>query len=80
MSTSKVYVDLQNADPEGRVRLNCVGTIQDLNRQGIRLQEGLQLAFYCEDLEVDGEVTFSPEERGWVARIDWTAIRARSAS
>jgi hypothetical protein len=75
MSHPLVYVDLQNADTHGRLRLNCIGTILDLSRQKISLREGLELTLYDEDLEVEGEVLFSPEEHIWVAVIDWEAIR-----
>ena len=70
-----VYADLQNADSQGRLRLNCIGTIRDLARQGITLREGIELTLYDEDLEVEGRTSFSEEERVWVAVIDWKAIR-----
>lgn len=80
----KVYADFQNADPLGRLRLNCIGTLQDLSRQQVQLAEGLVLTLYADDadaqgrpeeLQAEGRVTYSPEERCWVATIDWTAIR-----
>jgi hypothetical protein len=73
-----VYADFHNADPEGRLRLNCVGTIRDLALQNITLQDGLSLTLHDEELEADGEVHFSPGEHLWVAAIDWEAIRPRS--
>lgn len=75
MSHPHVYADLQNADAQGRLRLNCIGTIRDLARQSLTLREGLELTLYDEDLEVDGRTLFSEEERVWVAVIDWNAIR-----
>ena len=74
MST-QVYADFNNADPLGRLRLSCVGTIEDLARLGVRLREGLRLTLHDEELSAEGEVHFSPEE-GWVAVIDWDAIRS----
>lgn len=71
----RVFADLHNADKQGRVRLNCVGTAQDLARLGVRLQEDLDLTIYSEELEADGRVTYSAEEQLWVAEIDWDAIR-----
>ena len=70
-----VYADFHNADEQGRLRLNCVGTVQDLSKQCIALQENLELIFYSEDLEVNGQVQFSSEENIWVGVIDWDAIR-----
>ncbi|MCP4662070.1 MAG: hypothetical protein GY856_42245 [bacterium] len=75
MSQPKVFADFHNADPKGRLRLNCIGTVEDLSWQQMALQEGVQLVLYSEDLEVDGEVLYSSEERLWVAVIDWDAIR-----
>lgn len=74
MSNLKVYADFQNADEQGRLRLNCVGTMQDLSRQKIALCEGLTLLLYSEDLEVAGRVHYSNNESLWVAVIDWDAI------
>jgi hypothetical protein len=79
MPHPRVYVDFQNADPQGRPRLNSIGTIRDLSRQMISLREGLELTLYDEDLEVEGPVLFSPAESLWVATIDWEAIRTNHA-
>ena len=75
MNQPKVYVDFQNADARGRLRLNCIGTIQDLSRQQVELQEGLKLTLYSEELEVEGQTHYSTEENVWVAVIDWNAIK-----
>ena len=83
----KVYADFHNADANGRLRLNCVGTVEDLARQGITLRDGMPLTLYSDDLDakgqldellVDGVVSFSQEEHCWVAAIDWSAIRHAS--
>lgn len=75
MSLSRVFVDFHNADEHGRLRLNCIGTIEDLARQQAELENGQQLTLYSEDLEVDGIVQFSEDEKVWVATIDWDQIR-----
>ncbi len=75
MNKPRVFVDFHNADAKGRVRLNCVGTVEDLACQKISLTEGQSLTLYSEDLEVDGVVRYSPKENLWVAVIDWDAIR-----
>jgi hypothetical protein len=83
MDKPKVYADFHNADANGRLRLNCVGTIEDLARQGITLHDGLPLTLYSDDLDsegrldellADGLVSFSKEEHCWVAAIDWSSI------
>lgn len=43
MTQAIVFVDFQNIAEDGRVRLNCAGTLEDLQRLGIHLEEGLVL-------------------------------------
>lgn len=87
MAKPKIYADFHNADPLGRIRLDCVGTREDLAQQQIELREGLVLTLYSDDLDdkgqldellVDGVVSFSQEEHCWVASIDWAAIHHAS--
>ncbi len=75
MNKPRVFADFHNADAQGRLRLNCTGTIEDLARQKIWLQEAQELTLYSEDLQVDGIVRYSTEENVWVAVINWDEIR-----
>ena len=75
MHKRRVFADFHNADAYGRLRLNCVGTVEDLSRQEITLSDGLLLTLYSEDIEVDGTVLYSTEENLWVAEIEWNAIK-----
>lgn len=75
MDKPRVFADFHNADPQGRLRLNCIGTVEDMARQQITMREGQLLTLYSEDLEVDGQTQYSTEENLWVAVIDWNAIR-----
>jgi hypothetical protein len=79
MTKPTIYADFNNADPDGRLRLNCAGTSDDLARKEVHLEEGLPLLLHDEELEADGEAHFSATERIWVASIDWTKVRQRSA-
>jgi hypothetical protein len=88
MVKPRIYADFQTADSFGRLRLNCVGTVEDLSQHQIELREGLALTLYSDDLDntgqldellIDSVVTFSEEEHCWVAVIDWAAIRNASA-
>ncbi len=72
---TRVFADFHNADIQGRLRLNCIGTIEDLACQHIELQSGQSLTLYSEELEVDGIVEYSEKEDLWVAAIDWNKIR-----
>lgn len=71
----RVFVDFHNADAQGRLRLNCIGTIEDLSAQKIELQTGQHFILYSEDLEADGIVEYSQSEHLWVVVIDWDEIR-----
>jgi hypothetical protein len=75
MNKPKVFADLHNADTRGRLRLNCIGTIEDSARQQIVLRDGVCLTLYSEELEVEGVVEYSTDENLWVAVIDWHAIK-----
>ena len=75
MAKPVIYADFHNADSGGRLRLNCIGTIEDLARLGVRLEEGLEITLHDEELQAEGKVQYSDEERIWVARVDWGAIR-----
>jgi hypothetical protein len=73
----RVFVDFQNSDRQGRVRLNAVGTLQDLNRLGITLQEGTEMLLYCLELETEGTATYSAAEGLWVAMVNSDNVRER---
>ena len=75
MTNLRVFADFHNADVQGRLRLNCIGTVEDLAQQQIVLQDGLSLTLYSEELEAEGVVQYSTDENVWVAVIDWGAIR-----
>ena len=75
MNKLRVFADFHNADAKGRLRLNCAGTVEDLKRREIVLQDGQSLIIYSEELEVDGVVHYSEEEKLWTAVINWNAIR-----
>lgn len=75
MVKPRVFADFHNTDAQGRLRLNCIGTVEDLARQQITLQENQPLTLYSEDLEVEAQVKYSSEENIWVALIDWAAIK-----
>jgi hypothetical protein len=75
MNYPKVFADFQNADEQVRLRLNCIGTIKDLSRQGTQLIPGEKLLIYSEELEADAVIECSEQEKIWVAEIDWEQIR-----
>lgn len=75
--TQALYVDFNNRDHSGRVRLTAEGTARDLVRLGIHFERGLRLLLHSEDLEVPGVVEFSDEEQIWVATYFHDELRER---
>jgi hypothetical protein len=73
----RIWVDFQNTDTQGAVRLTSAGTITDLNNLGLILHEGIEVTLYCLELEADGVVSYSQEEKRWIAKVDWDKIRNR---
>ena len=72
MNPPKIFVDFNNADKNGRVRLNVSGSVEDIKSNGIILQNGLLVLLDDDDgLKTLGKLTFSEEENIWVAEIDW---------
>ncbi len=51
MAVPRIYADFQNPDDANRLRLTCVGTLQDLERQGVRLTDGLIMTLYTDDAD-----------------------------
>jgi hypothetical protein len=87
MDAPRIYADFQNLDDSNRLRLDCVGTLDDLKRFGIELREGLLLGFYTDDaddqgrpdeLRAEGKVHFNKDEHCWVAEVDWGALHHAS--
>jgi hypothetical protein len=74
---SVIYVDFNNCDSEGRVRLNTVGTADSLARSGLKLTAGMEVLLQSEDLETEGVVEFSKSEHIWVATFYWDRLRER---
>lgn len=72
----KIYADFHNTNTAGAVRLNTVGTIKDLNAQGVVLRTGLAVCLYSEDFEGPGVVEFSEDEGVWAARFNWSEIKS----
>jgi hypothetical protein len=75
----RLFVDFQNSDPQGRVRLvrlNTVGTLKDLADSETELEHGVRVELYDGEMHpLEGVAEYSPEERIWVAVVDWKLFR-----
>lgn len=64
-----LYADFN--DHEGhRLRLRCNGTKADLERQAIRLQEGLEMRVSDGELAAQGKIHWAAEHQEWVIDLD----------
>lgn len=64
-----IFADFNNRDIKGFLRLNTVGTIDDLSEQGIVLAEGLHLTVSDGDLVAETIVRAPGDEGIWRAEI-----------
>jgi hypothetical protein len=87
MSKPRIYADFNRIDEHGWVLLDRRGTIDDLNKFGVELREGLQLTLYMDDadsfgnpddLEIDAEVCLNKRLNIWAGRFDPEAFRHAS--
>lgn len=69
MTTKVIFADFNNFDPDGYIRLNCVGTTRDLELAGISLRAGLHLVVSDGDLRAEIEVMPSSSEGIWRGKI-----------
>ena len=58
----RIFADFNNADRLGRLRLNCHGTKEDLEKLKLKLEENQRLGLYMDELECEGIVTYFTEE------------------
>ena len=75
MDIPKLFVDFNNADKLGRIRLNTNGTFADIDRLNIELKENMQVLLNDDDtLTTIGIIKYSSEEKIWVAEINRNII------
>ncbi len=73
---NKIFVDFNNADSNGRIRLNTNGTLSDIEKYKIELLEGREILIFDDDeFEAIGVLKFSPEENIWLAELDWENLK-----
>lgn len=60
-----IIADFNNCDADGFLRLNCSGTLRDLERHDLKLHEGLLILVSDGDLRVEVEVVPPGVERIW---------------
>jgi hypothetical protein len=82
----KLWVDF-NASSDFGFRLNCQGTINDLERQNITLKDGLGLLLWDEDFDVndkpdnmfvDAIARYNDSKGIWEAECNWEDIKHES--
>jgi hypothetical protein len=78
MPLPKIFVDFNNRDLEGRVRLTN-GSYSDISRMNIQLRSGFRVILDdSEGLSIEGTVEFSDTENVWVAKYDHQKLNGNS--
>ena len=65
MTNPFVFVDFNNIAENGQLRLDCIGTRDDLQRRGIQLEDGLVLDVADGDLYAKIVVRSAGESGPW---------------
>lgn len=82
----KLWADF-NAPSDFGLRLNCLGTIKDLERQNLKLEEGMELLLWDEDyneeyerddLIVKATARYNSKNSIWEGEFEWNEIKHES--
>ena len=74
----RIYADFNTCDEQGRVCLNTVGSLRDIDAHRAELHEGERVLLYVpDDFEVEGTLEF---DRIWLASPDLSTLRYLEAS
>jgi len=65
----KIFADFNNMDPEGHLRLNLIGTTQELAEEGLVLVDGLSILVSDGDLFARIVVVSPGSEGVWRGKI-----------
>jgi len=69
----RIYADFNSCDEEGRVCLNTVGSLRDIDAHRAELREGMTVLLYEPDeFEVEGSLVF---DRIWWGIPDLSTLR-----
>lgn len=69
----RIYADFNSCDEDGRVWLNCVGSLRDIEPHKEDLKDGLRVLLYMTgEFEVEANLIF---DGIWNGFPDWTTIR-----
>ena len=69
----RVWADFNNRDEQGRVRLNTVGSLKDIEKHHDEIRDGTKVILNAEDdFEVEARLTF---DKVWRAIPDMTTIK-----
>ncbi|HEL3178643.1 TPA: hypothetical protein ACKQBZ_003292 [Stenotrophomonas maltophilia] len=69
MSELRIFVDFNNRDPDGFLRLNLTGTLEDLRRENLALEEGMLMTGSDGDLTAKIIVVAPGLEGIWRGRM-----------
>jgi len=68
----RIYADFNSKDEQGRVVLNTIGSLRDLEAHKDEIHVGMKVTLYMPDVEVDGVLVY---DRVWLGIPDYTTTR-----
>lgn len=68
----RIYADFNHRDEQGRVILDTVGSLHDIEENHGQISEGMNVILYMDDdVEVEGRLVFDDV---WMAIPDFTTV------
>jgi hypothetical protein len=76
----RLYADFNNRDAKDRVRLNTVGSEEDIAKFLTSLVDGIELILYDDELDVEARLMREDTSGIWLGLPNWSTVKHRSAS
>ncbi len=70
----RLWADFDNSDEDGRINLNCVGSLASIGALASPLRPGTRVLLSDDQVEVEGVIEFDDAHGVWVAIPDWSTI------
>ena len=76
----RIFADFNNMDGRGRVRLNCIGSLEDIERLGDQIKIGATVILdEPYEFEVRAVLDYDEQQGTWVGHPDWDTVTHHDA-
>ena len=76
----RLYVDFNNRDENGKIRINTVGSLRDIELLKSELRSGVNVTLYDEELEFQARLERDELFNIWLGVVDWSTRREKGNS